>query len=483
MRGRCSPRREGPRAPAREEPHPGAARGAARHLGELPEPHRAQPAAAHGAAPHPARPDLRRRPAARSRDGRARAARRRPHRGVRRSDLRGARPHQRRRARARRRDPHRRARGAHALPGVPGRARGVGRRSPRRSPTETWPASTRSHLPTEEVCDLLQRHMNHFPELEDGAEALWREAQLDSDDLYAGLVPLPRRQLGRPGADRAQPPRCRARCAATTRSAKVLALSEVLRRGSRNFQLAHQIGLLTQADALDRIARGPAPHDRRVARARAGRARELLRRRGAHAVRRVPRGGARGALRHRAARPPLPRRASSRSATASPRCAGRAPRACRSTWSASTSPGTSPSASARPGIRFARFSGACPRWNVLEAFTHARADPHPALADAGRRDVLLRRAHRDPRGRGGYHAPRSVQSPSAGLRGVRARGARLRRRRRPRQPRARSSRSGVTCRLCERMDCEQRAFPPLQHPLSVDENVRGVSFYAPVERK
>ena len=34
---------------------------------------------------------------------------------------------------------------------------------------------------------------------------------------------------------------------------------------------------------------------------------------------------------------------------------------------------------------------------------------------------------------------------------------------------------GVTCRLCERMDCEQRALPPLQHPLTVNENVRGVS--------
>jgi len=38
---------------------------------------------------------------------------------------------------------------------------------------------------------------------------------------------------------------------------------------------------------------------------------------------------------------------------------------------------------------------------------------------------------------------------------------------------------GVTCRLCDRMDCEQRAFPPLHHPLRVDENVRGLSFYAP----
>jgi predicted transcriptional regulator len=38
----------------------------------------------------------------------------------------------------------------------------------------------------------------------------------------------------------------------------------------------------------------------------------------------------------------------------------------------------------------------------------------------------------------------------------------------------------VTCRLCERSDCEQRAFPSIRHPLQVDENVRGVSLYAPV---
>jgi len=30
------------------------------------------------------------------------------------------------------------------------------------------------------------------------------------------------------------------------------------------------------------------------------------------------------------------------------------------------------------------------------------------------------------------------------------------------------------------MDCEQRAYPPVQHSLNVSENVRGVSFYAPV---
>ena len=40
---------------------------------------------------------------------------------------------------------------------------------------------------------------------------------------------------------------------------------------------------------------------------------------------------------------------------------------------------------------------------------------------------------------------------------------------------------GVTCRLCDRMDCTQRAVPPVKHTLAVDEDVRGPSFYAPVD--
>jgi predicted transcriptional regulator len=37
---------------------------------------------------------------------------------------------------------------------------------------------------------------------------------------------------------------------------------------------------------------------------------------------------------------------------------------------------------------------------------------------------------------------------------------------------------GPSCRLCERMDCEQRAHPPLHQIFPIDENTRGVSFYA-----
>ena len=39
---------------------------------------------------------------------------------------------------------------------------------------------------------------------------------------------------------------------------------------------------------------------------------------------------------------------------------------------------------------------------------------------------------------------------------------------------------GVTCRLCERTDCTARAFPSIGGTLRINENVRGLSFYAPV---
>ncbi|NCG17500.1 MAG: DUF2083 domain-containing protein [Rhodobacterales bacterium] len=35
-------------------------------------------------------------------------------------------------------------------------------------------------------------------------------------------------------------------------------------------------------------------------------------------------------------------------------------------------------------------------------------------------------------------------------------------------------------RRCERLNCEQRVLPSLRHPLQLDENARGVGFYASV---
>ena len=43
-------------------------------------------------------------------------------------------------------------------------------------------------FPIEEVRDFQHSQLNHFPELETAADALWHEAGLESDDLYQGLV-------------------------------------------------------------------------------------------------------------------------------------------------------------------------------------------------------------------------------------------------------------------------------------------------------
>ncbi|MBT4689832.1 MAG: DUF2083 domain-containing protein, partial [Rhodospirillaceae bacterium] len=37
---------------------------------------------------------------------------------------------------------------------------------------------------------------------------------------------------------------------------------------------------------------------------------------------------------------------------------------------------------------------------------------------------------------------------------------------------------GVSCRVCERLDCGQRAHPPLNHRLRLDENVRRIAPFA-----
>ncbi len=111
----------------------------------------------------------------------------------------------------------------------------------------------------------------------------------------------------------------------------------------------------------------------------------------------------------------------------------------------------------------------------------ARHDPDPALADARRHRLLLHRAHRAQRPRRLPRPPHGAGRSASGCDVAYARelvyadgidldniGAAM--------P------VGVTCRTCERLDCAQRALPALQHPLRLDENRRGVSFYASVDK-
>jgi predicted transcriptional regulator len=133
------------------------------------------------------------------------------------------------------------------------------------------------------------------------------------------------------------------------------------------------------------------------------------------------------------------------------------------------------------GLRFARFSGACPRWNVFAAFlTPGMIRPQLAQMPDGTSYFWIARTV--TKESGGYHSPRTLLAIGIGCEVTHARklvyadGVDL-------ESREAAVPVGLSCRLCERMDCEQRAFPPLQHPLQIHENVRGVSFFSPVRER
>jgi predicted transcriptional regulator/DNA-binding XRE family transcriptional regulator len=331
-------------------------------------------------------------------------------------------------------------------------------------------------LPTEEVSDLIQRHMNYFPSLEDGAEWVWRNARPDEGDMAERLTQYLQLRCG----VRVRLEKADAMDRAIRRydpERRELTLSEVLRRGSRNFQLAYQIGLLTASDTLDSIASDPGltsdesralcrvalanyfaaavlmPYDTFLAAAQEARYDlEMLGHRfrvnfeqTCHRLTTLRKAGREGVPFHMV-RVDIAGNISKR-------------------FSAS-------------GLRFARYSGACPRWVVFAAFlTPGEIRTQLSEMPDGTRHFWVARTVRKKRG--GYHAPRTEFALGLGCdvkhagRMIYAEGVNL-------QAREAVVPVGITCRACERMDCEQRAFPALQHRLSINEDVRGVSFYVPV---
>ena len=335
------------------------------------------------------------------------------------------------------------------------------------------PDVTASRLPSEEVNDFVQQHMNFFPELEDAAEHLWRSAHLQADDLSAGLHRVLARDLGvdvqvhraggRPVPLRRYDP-----------ERKILHLSEVLTAHSRRFQMAVQIALLLLADLVDKLSDDAvltSQESRTLGRLvlanyfasaivmpyeafldvtqRERYDIELLGNRfGAsfeqvcHRLTTLQRPGREGVPLH----------------------------FVRVDLAGNISKHFSAS-----GIRFARFSGACPRWNIHSAFlTPGLIRTQLSRMPDGNTFFCLARTV--PKGRGGFHASHTVHAIGLGCnvryasQMVYADGMDL-------QRLDSAIPVGVTCRLCERMDCDQRAFPSLRHTMQVDENVRGASPY------
>src|SRR5262249_40916016 len=107
----------------------------------------------------------------------------------------------------------------------------------------------------EEVSDFLQENSNHFPELEAGAEQVWRDAQLDDGEI--DRHPVAYLQDSRGVRVDVVPSQT---AAGTVRryepDGRRLLLSEVLPPRSRSFQLAHQIALIGFRPVLDRYVAG-----------------------------------------------------------------------------------------------------------------------------------------------------------------------------------------------------------------------------------
>ncbi|HYM60616.1 MAG TPA: short-chain fatty acyl-CoA regulator family protein [Thermoanaerobaculia bacterium] len=329
-----------------------------------------------------------------------------------------------------------------------------------------------AHLPSEEVSDVIQKNMNYFGELEAAAEDLVARAKLDRNDLYRSMVDYLHDEHGidvvldasRKAVRRFDPERRR------------LALSDAIPARSRIFQLAHQIGLLAAQPVLDSIIlRSHLTTPESVTLCRVALANsfaaailmpyaELLRaaeemrydvellgqrfgvsfEQVCHRLTTLRRPGASGVPFH-FVRVDIAGNISKRFS------------------------GT--------GIHFARFSGSCPRWDVHAAFlTPGRVRTQLSKMPDGTAYFCVARTVR--KNYGGYGSPETLMAVGIGCpvreakKLVYSDGYDL-------ENLDAAVPIGTTCRLCERMDCEQRAFPSLQHGLTIDQNVRGMSFYAP----
>lgn len=120
------------------------------------------------------------------------------------------------------------------------------------------------------------------------------------------------------------------------------------------------------------------------------------------------------------------------------------------------------------GFHFSRPGGTCPLWNVYEAFA-APGRIHVQIAEMPDGQRYLWAARAVSRHRGGWgepgrtyaiglgceirHAHRLVHSDGLDLANASA-----------------ATPIGMGCRVCERLDCPQRAAPPLGHTLRIDQN-------------
>ncbi|MDO8290068.1 MAG: short-chain fatty acyl-CoA regulator family protein [Parvibaculum sp.] len=325
--------------------------------------------------------------------------------------------------------------------------------------------------PLEEVRDFINSRNNHFPQLDETAEELYRSAQLGADEPYVSLRNYLRTAHG--VTTRVVPADLMSgELRRYDRHRQTIFLSELLDQPGRSFQLAYQLGYFEQSRAIEDIVEGSelegdealtlcrvalanyfaaallmpyaaflrtaeeTRYDMRLLGRRFGTSFEQV----CHRITTLQRPGARGI----------------------PFFLIRVDNA-----------GNVSKRFSAAGFHFARFGGTCPRWNVHDAF-RVPGNIYTQviqMEDGTRYFSIARTVSRGGSGIGVpgdqyavglgceiSHAKKIIYSQGFDLNDERG-----------------ATPIGVNCRLCERLDCSQRAFPPLKQRLRIEDHVRGVS--------
>ena len=327
-------------------------------------------------------------------------------------------------------------------------------------------------FPAEEVRDFIRARNNHFPELEAAAEEFYETAGLARNELFNGLRDYLSSGRNGVGVNVVPVDVMPTTLRVFDHHRRRVLLSEMLGESGRVFQLAHQIAVLEHGELLDELSEDSKlanPESRRLARvnlanyfaaavmmpyerflAATESVRydiEILARRFSasfeqvcHRMTTLQRKGARGV-------PFFLIRVDNAGNVSKRFSAG--------------------------GFQFARLGGACPRWNV-----------HSAFQTPGR---IVTQVIQMPDGTTYFSIARTVNRTGTGFREpdqqfavglgceiadasrlVYADGYDT-------GKTAAATPIGINCRLCERPDCNQRAFPPLNRKLIVDERRREIS--------
>jgi predicted transcriptional regulator/transcriptional regulator with XRE-family HTH domain len=330
-----------------------------------------------------------------------------------------------------------------------------------------------ARTPFDEIRDWLASHGHYFAEIEAEAETMWQTGGLDQGALYPGLVAFLDRELAirvkllpveTMGAIHRR----------YDRHGRRILLSEMLPPPSRSFQLAMQIALIQHRGLLDRLTGAvgfSTPEATRVARIAlagyfAGAVMMPYDRfwRAATALRYdldVLQNRFEASFEQVALRLTTLQRPGARGVPFFVIRIDRAGNVSRRIGSANNA--------------FARLGGGCPRWNVHDAFrTGARLITQIGELPDGSRYLTLSRTVTKPSQ--GFRSPGHVYAialscevaHAAQL--VYADGLDL-------ASDGIAVPIGLHCRVCERVDCGQRAFPPMNHRLVVDETVRGTTSF------